>query len=190
MAASPIQPTGIIPIIRSVGGITPDITIEESHQDQLVITDHPVEQGATISDHAYKLPAQVMVTYGWTPGGPTNASLASDFLNTLYAKILAIQTAVSLFQVFTGKRIYNNMLMQGVTLTTDKNTENALVVRMLCREIPLVQTRTVVVSLDPTTQASPNLTQPTANQGTQKLQNATTFQPANGNTLIQAPKGS
>lgn len=187
MAAAPL---GIIPIIRSVGGITPDITIEESHQDQLVITEHPVEDGATISDHAYKLPAQVMVTYGWTPGGPTNASLASDFLNTLYKKILALQTAVSLFQVFTGKRIYNNMLMQGVTLTTDKNTENALVVRMLCREIPLVQTRTVVVSLDPTTQATPQSTQPIANQGTQTLQPASTFQFDNYNAFLQAPEGS
>lgn len=179
MASAPVirqaPTTPLVKLIRSVSGITPDITIEEQHQDQLVITDHPVELGATISDHAYDLPSEVLITYGWTPSGPTNTGFSSSFLNDLYAKILAVKSAKSLFQVFTGRRIYTNMLLGGVTLTTDKTTEQALVVRMLCRQIIIVQTTTITVSLDPTTQATPQRTLPPANQGTQALQPAQTF---------------
>lgn len=189
MATAPIvrQPpsTPLVKLIRSIAGITPDITIEEEHQDQLVITDHPVELGATISDHAYDLPSEVLITYGWTPSGPTNSGFSASFLNDLYKKILAVKSAKTLFQVFTGRRIYTNMLLQSVTLTTDKTTEQALVVRMLCRQIILVQTRIVVVSLDPTTQATPQKTLPPAPQGTQALQPAQTFSFPNYLTFLQ-----
>lgn len=38
----------------NIGPITTHVTIEENHVDDLVITKHPVEQGATITDHAFK----------------------------------------------------------------------------------------------------------------------------------------
>lgn len=164
-----------VSIIRSVSGIVPDISVEEQHQDQLVITDHPIEQGATISDHAFKLPAEVIVTYGWVTGSPQNTAQGNSFLNALYDQILAIQSAVSLFTVYTTRRTYQNMLMQGVTQTTDKSSANALIVRMLCREINLVSTQTVTVSTDPTTLSSPQKALPVANQGTQQLKAAPSF---------------
>ena len=39
---------------RSIGGFTADVTIEERHEDSLVVTQHPVETGSSIADHAYK----------------------------------------------------------------------------------------------------------------------------------------
>lgn len=44
----------------------PQVTLEEVHHDELEITQHPVEQGANIADHAFKRPAEVIVTYGWS----------------------------------------------------------------------------------------------------------------------------
>jgi hypothetical protein len=38
----------------------PDATIEEVHNDELEITDHPVEKGTTISDHAFKRPSELI----------------------------------------------------------------------------------------------------------------------------------
>lgn len=48
--------------------------IEEVHDDELVITEHPIEQGAAISDHSYKRPAELVISCGWSnspsaPGG-------------------------------------------------------------------------------------------------------------------------
>lgn len=46
--------------------LQPQITIEELHHDEIVITDHPVEKGARISDHFYKQPAEVVIRCAWS----------------------------------------------------------------------------------------------------------------------------
>jgi hypothetical protein len=43
---------------RKIGVIIPDVVVSEKHSDTLEITEHPVETGAAISDHAYKRPAK------------------------------------------------------------------------------------------------------------------------------------
>ncbi|MGO9421377.1 phage baseplate protein [Roseiarcus sp.] len=43
----------------SIGGIIPDVTIEELHHDRAVITQHPVETGNRVSDHMFFNPATV-----------------------------------------------------------------------------------------------------------------------------------
>src|ERR1017187_10423808 len=138
-------------LMRSMNGLVPDITIEEQHQDQYVITDHPVEgdgtaSGTVVSDHAYKLPSEVIVTYAWAPSGPLNSESSPTFLNDLYAQILAIGDTFTLFSVYTGKRVYDNMLIGSVTTTTDKETENILLIRILCRQINLATVTTVSIS--------------------------------------------
>lgn len=56
--------------------VYPDIiaqaTIKESHHDRMEVTHHPVEKGSSISDHAFKLPAQVTLELGWS-NSPTQS---------------------------------------------------------------------------------------------------------------------
>lgn len=47
------------------------VTVEEHHRDELTITEHPVEQGAPIADHAYKQPAEVTLRLAWSMAPPT-----------------------------------------------------------------------------------------------------------------------
>jgi hypothetical protein len=42
-------------------GLFADVTIEEQHSDELNITEHPVETGSPISDHAYMTPPEVTI---------------------------------------------------------------------------------------------------------------------------------
>lgn len=49
---------------RSIGGVTFDVVVEEQHEDTLEITEHPVEHGANISDHAFMKPASVTIRRG------------------------------------------------------------------------------------------------------------------------------
>lgn len=51
---------------RSIGSIVANITVRERHVDELQITDHPIEQGANISDHAFKRPEEVTIECSWT----------------------------------------------------------------------------------------------------------------------------
>ena len=58
---------------RKLGTIIPNVVVEEVHTDTLTITDHPVEQGAPITDHAFKNPAELSMRIGWS-----SSSLALD----------------------------------------------------------------------------------------------------------------
>jgi hypothetical protein len=165
---------------RSIGEVLyPDITIEETHSDQLTITDHPV-QGASggnisISDHAFKMPSEVTITYGWSPSGPGNKGLATNYLNELYQKILDLQNSLNLLTIYTGRRVYKNMLIQGISVTTDMYTNNALVVRMTCREVLLAELKKVTVSMDPSGLAFPDKNLGVTENGNQSPQPTSSF---------------
>jgi hypothetical protein len=153
------------------------VVIEEQGSDSMIITDHPVEKGtaAFISDHAYKLPAELVIGYGWSPSGPGNTNGSPNYIQDVYSQILALQAARRLVQVYTGKRAYTSMLIQSVTLSTDRFTDNALLLRISLREILLAATTTVEVSLDPTTQLDPSHRLGQTSRGVMQLQSAPSF---------------
>jgi hypothetical protein len=49
--------------------------VEERHIDQLEITNHPVQYGAAIIDHAFKHPSEVVLTLGWSNSPSNNGKL-------------------------------------------------------------------------------------------------------------------
>ena len=178
----------------------PDVTLEETHMDEVVPTDHPVERGAMISDHAIVMPAELSMVVGWSNSRPlidqsaraaTNniltasaigqlipasntlyntaltkspllqkiataaaigdiAQNVNDVLNgtystqqyvdKVYKKLLRLKDARELFEIMTGRRIYKNMLLTGLQVTTEARTENSMVVRMTFREMLLATT--------------------------------------------------
>lgn len=90
----------IIRPTRKFGPYTAQVTISEQHNDELEITQHPVEQGASITDHAFKRPAELTLTMGWSnsPGGNgssalLNAGLAAGVLGLQGANPTAIAAA-------------------------------------------------------------------------------------------------
>lgn len=127
---------------RNIGGFIADVTIEEDHTDELVITEHPVERGAETTDHAYKRPSTVVITAGWS-----NSSLAGlgnpFYVNLVYDQFLALQRSLQPFSITTGKRIYDNMLIRRISVKTDEKTENALIATFECQEILISDTQVV-----------------------------------------------
>lgn len=160
---------------RNIGGIIPDVVIEESHSDTLTITDHPVEQGAAISDHAFLNPSQVTMRVAWSGSslalngavsGLVNGTLLTSPIKSvrdLYEELLALQRSRKPFGVMTGKRQYDNMLIQSLQVTTDAASENALVCSVDLREVIIVQTK--AAQLKPAAQATPAKTSPTTDRG-------------------------
>lgn len=127
---------------RNIGGFVADVTIEEDHTDEVVMTDHPVERGAQITDHAFKAPSTVVITAGWS-----NSSLAAlgnpFYAQLVYNQLLGLQASLQPFEIVTGKRIYVNMLIHRLSVKTDEKTENVLMVTAECREIIIADTQTV-----------------------------------------------
>ena len=118
-------------VIRSLGTIIPNITIEESHDDSIEITNHPVQQGAAISDHSYKNPSSLKVQYGFNVD-----------INIVYEKLLKLQTEGTLLEVVTGRRNYKNMLIKSLSTTTNNKTNQILFIAAELKEVIIVSTQT------------------------------------------------
>lgn len=168
---------------RSIGSIVAQCTIEEDHLDEVVTSDHTVEQGAEISDHAYKKPSTFTIRAGWSNSGyqsllsdatslisdlTTGSSNGFNYIDQQYKKLLALQASLQLFTVVTGKRIYKNVLMLSISALTNEKSEHALIATMRCKQLIITSTQFVTVP-------------PAANMKTPQLNAATQ------NTGIQQP---
>lgn len=148
---------------RNIGGFVADVTITEKHEDTLRITQHPVERGSPITDHAYKDPAKLTLVVGWS--NSSARALANPFyVRSMYNQFLALQNSRQPLTINTGKRIYTNMLIERVSTETDEKTENALILTVDCQEVILVDTQ-VVTSAPMENMANPQATTPVTNRG-------------------------
>jgi hypothetical protein len=139
-----------VPKGRSIGGIIAQVTISEQERDELTITEHPVEQGAPISDHAYARPSEVTIRAGWSAAKAGDLSANG---NGVYGLLLSWQTALKPFDLHTGKRTYSNMLIQTLTVTTDNHSEFALMADIVCRQVIIVSTQTKQAAISPDTKS-------------------------------------
>lgn len=166
---------------RQIGIIIPDVVITEKHSDALEITEHPLEVptsttgGASAdgagytADHAYRRPSEVVMETGFSGGGSV-----LDFADTsglgltlgkspkeMYEALLALQRSRKPFDVVTGKRMYTNMLIRVLDVTTDKTSENVLMATLTLREVITTQTQVI------TGAAKENMTQGVNTSATQ-----------------------
>lgn len=174
---------------RRLGDIRAQVTIEEQHTDDLIITEHPVEQGASISDHAYKRPAEVTVRVGWSNSGlqslgsivtsaysaiTGSGELKLNYVKDVYAKLLKLQESRIPFDIVTGKRSYKNMLFRSLAVTTDQTTEHTLLVTAVCAQVIMVNTRVVIVP-PRENQKTPDKNAPVEDKGTKQPQKSGLF---------------
>jgi hypothetical protein len=155
------------------GSIIADAVPEERSDDETVITENPVENGSVTNDHAFDLPQQLEITYAWAAGSPQGNGQAS-FLNAMYQQFLTLKQAKVILSVETGRRAYQNMLIKGLSVTTDEHTENVLLIRITLKQLLLTITQTVTVS-SAAQQSLPQKTMPTINGGNVSLQPAPNF---------------
>lgn len=180
----------------TLADIVAQAVVEEKHTDQLEVTEHPLETGASITDHAYKKPAEVRLEMAWSNSPSRSGSLLMDAaigaavsvspvvrqiadvvgvvqaakslffdesegptittVDRAYRQLLALQDSRALFTLYTGKRVYDNMICKMLMTETNDKTENALFITMICQEVLLVNTQTI--ELPKATQADPGAT--------------------------------
>jgi hypothetical protein len=175
---------------RAIGPFVAHVTIRERHVDELDIVDHPVEQGAQISDHAFKRPPEVTIECAWS-NSPRAAGLVGglvgavtgtvagvqsilsgnspDQVRDIYHKLIALQASATLIDVFTGKRPYRDMLIRSLLVETDKDTEHVLSVTVTLRQVLIATVRVVTIAAPKEDQADPESTLPAVDKGTKQL---------------------
>jgi len=176
-------------IQRQIGDLIPHVVIRESHADELEITDHPIQLGAAITDHAYKKPSELTIECGWSDSPPSKnllesvKTIAGSLSNigsvltgaapsqsrAMYDLLLKLQASRTLLAVTTGKRMYQNMLIKSLSVATEPDTENVLMVTAVLREVFIVSTQTATISVNSGNHANPSQTTPKTNNGAKSL---------------------
>ena len=147
---------------RAIGEFTATVTVEESTEHALEITEHPVEQGAEITDHAYKRATSARLHVMWNDDDAP--------LSETLQKLKDMQESRIPFDVITGKEALKNMLIKSMSVSTNNATENALDVTLELSEVNIVSVETVSVP-EKSKQANPEKTQATQKAGKKQAKN-------------------
>ena len=130
--------------------VIPQVAIEEHHYDELMVTDHPVESGSEISDHAYKKPVELMLNWAWSDSPSVNQGLISSAMalaggnvnNALGLVYAGASTVNALSSMLSGnsvsqiKAIYANLQAlqnsrQLFSITTGKRTYRNMLLKSM-----------------------------------------------------------
>lgn len=123
---------------RLIGEIKVDVIMTEVTNDTLTITKQPVQQGASITDHAFKEPTVLTMDIFFRDNGTRS-------LKKLYQDLLDLQVGRIPMTITTPKRVYARMLIQSLGNTTDKNTEHTLAINLQFQQVIIVSVSTTIV---------------------------------------------
>jgi hypothetical protein len=155
-----------------------DAVFSENHSTQSTITQHPVQTGASISDHAYMMPATVTLEIGMSDAMVSFAqgqwgSQQGRSINA-YQQLMTWQQSRTVLELNTNLNIYENMLIEQVVAPRDNKTMTSLKATVTLKQIMVATTANITaVSSDDMTQTAT----PPSNQGNQPVTPVTVTAP-------------
>lgn len=130
-----------------------DAAVSEEHASESQITDHPVEEGADITDHVRRQPRRLVVN-GWFSNHPI-LKLASENAQGIaggdpqtraqdaFAELERIKDAGTLVAVRTTLKTYESMIITSLSAPRDARRGSTLDVTIGLREIVTATTELV-----------------------------------------------
>ena len=128
----------------TMGRIVFDAVFSTDHSANATITQHPVQSGASISDHAYMEPDEVSAEVGMTDTAASISGGASRSVNA-YAQLRALMELREPFTLITRLRTYQNMLITSISAPDDYKTMNALRASIVFQQVNIVSVSTTTV---------------------------------------------
>ena len=160
--------------MRSLGGLTFTVTISEAEKQTAKMTDYPVEDGVSYSDHVILAPREVTVQVG--QGVDESETDPRDKLD----KLRELMTTREPIELYTGKSYYKSMIITSISTTTDARTETVMIASVTLREVRIAQTQAAAVPVIPKKkQKQPKKTMASTKRGTQQVQTVSTPQQPN-----------
>ena len=134
----------------SIGSVELDASISESHSGDVDVTDHPVESGAAISDHARAQPEKLTLEgiISNTPIAPFDEGAPPDQTRAgqAYADLLVLKDAGELISVVTALRTYEDMVLVSLNVPRDAATGNVLRFSASFKQVRVVNSQTVQIT--------------------------------------------
>jgi hypothetical protein len=166
MALSPVlnqklpELKDLVYVKTNIGGWFFDAYLSLAHVSNLKITEHPVQTGANISDHAYLEPRELTIEVGMS-------DIAKDIVDgqfsgswsrsvKAYEKLRDLQSQRIPMQVLTRLGLYKNMMITALSVPDDYKTLYGLRASVTMKEVLVATTKTVKISARPQTTNSTN----------------------------------
>jgi hypothetical protein len=125
-----------------------DAVMRIEHDTTTRITEHPVQSGANLSDHAYQLPARVSLEINMSDAmdvfKPGQFSSFTTKSVSAYQQLLSFQKARLPLQVITRLNQYDNMLIEHISAPDDLSTFHGLHCVVSFRQILTAQVAPVM----------------------------------------------
>lgn len=131
--------------------ITLDATLDVNITHNMTVTDFPVEDGASISDHVQPQPVSVAIR-GLVSSTPLRI-ISFDVIvgdarpRAAFEILTEIQENKELVRIVTDLRTYDNMALTSLNAPRRQDTKNALLFTALFREVKIVSSQ--IVQLPP-----------------------------------------
>lgn len=162
----------------SYGRFVFDAVFGTDHSANLTVTQHPVQSGASISDHAYMEPDEVSIEIGMSdaaigaPGGDGRSVNA-------FTQLRAIMEKREPVTLVTRLKTYPNMLITSMSAPDDYKTMHALRASIYFQQINIVSVSTVTVqemvtSSNTTTSSSSSSSKASSGSSSAKTSSKTT----------------
>lgn len=115
----------------NIGGLMFDAIFSVDTEHSLTITQHPVQTGASMSDHAFVNPVRISMQIGMSDAmayrkGMTYANLGPTKSISAYRMLCELQAARTPLDVVTRLNTYHNMLIESIAVSDDVSTANGL----------------------------------------------------------------
>jgi len=165
-----------------------DAELEIEHQQELRRTEHPVQTGTSISDHAYIVPARLVLDVGMSDAmdayyNPTTWSGSTSKSVSAYQTMLALQFSRIPLSITTRLRTYQNMVIEALTPQESAKTITGLRMRVEFGQIFMADVSMPAVSARSQDTDTTNLgsltTQPPSASQTQQNEVPSTYVPWN-----------
>lgn len=167
-----------------------DAVFSEEHRSTVTVTQHPVQTGADVADHAYKDPEEVMLSIGVSDIAMDYTSKRSDG----YSKkaIDTLQTIMDLrepVKLYTLLRTYKNMVITSISVPKDYKTQTSIMATVIFTKVRLVSVtlRNVSKTSSSKSKGGSGSKKKTKTEGTKKSTQTTTEKPKS--VLYKTVKG-
>lgn len=141
------------PLTWNLNGLEFDAWLRLNHNNSLTITQHPVETGASITDHSYVNPRRFAFDIGMTdspivanpPLFPGNATRSIN----AYQTIVELQRTRAFLTLTSKYGFFENILIESIDVPDGFQTKNTMRATINLVEVIVANTRLVQVSANP-----------------------------------------
>lgn len=123
----------------SMGDFYFDAVFKTEHNASMIVTEHPVQTGAPVADHAYLEPEEISCEIGMTDVNGDGKSVE------MYQQLRELMSRREPFTLVTRLNSYSDMLITALSVPDDYTTMFALKAGIVFKQIRVVQVSTVQV---------------------------------------------